>query len=35
MEYAKIKTLLTNFNLKKMENSWGGVNLSVGKFNNE
>ena len=23
MEYAKIKTLLTNFNLKKMENSWG------------
>ena len=24
MEYAKIKTLLTKFNLENLENSWGG-----------
>ena len=35
MRYVKIHTLITNFNIKNLENSWGGVNLSAEKFNNK
>ena len=35
MRYVKIHALLTNFNIKNLENSRGGVNLSAEKFNNK
>lgn len=35
MRYVKIHTLITNFNMKNLENSRGGVNLSAEKFNNK